>query len=220
MGLWWLLRTWLLGHGQGARPVAISRAPALFPFRWWADAASGWGRRQPVPNLHGCSHWLCPAGVWAHGHLHQMWQAHEWVPHLSAVCGASCACFQVMKIEAPWVGHSRDYPKPTWVHKRDWKLTVPRQKLFLKIIFITDWDRKFILNWRNLGCAIGLSVCEHMAFPACAGFYHLSPRALVAEVRLFSVDICSCSMETTPCLYIFPLSCVWTYFLWCELTIH
>lgn len=52
------------------------------PLRWcWAPQHRG----QPVQDLHGCSHRLCAAGVWAHGDVHQVREAHERVPHLPPV---------------------------------------------------------------------------------------------------------------------------------------
>ena len=50
-----------------------------------------------MPNLHGRRHRLRLARVRAHGHLHQVRQAHERVSHLPAVRGARCACVQVLK---------------------------------------------------------------------------------------------------------------------------
>lgn len=110
---------------------------------WWAAAAAGWGRRQPVSHLHGCRHRLCPAGVWAHGYLHQVWQAHEWVSHLPAVCGASRARVQVLKLRLPSPGQSPPNLTPNIsMHRRDWKATVQRLKLFLNVIFTTKWGQK------------------------------------------------------------------------------
>lgn len=39
----------------------------------WASWCGG----QPLQNLHGLTHRLCPARVWPHGHLHQVWKANE-----------------------------------------------------------------------------------------------------------------------------------------------
>lgn len=83
---------------------------------------------------------------------------------------------------------------------KDWKLTVPRQRLFLKVIFITDWGQK-------VHPKTGLYACGHMAFPAFAGFYHLFPLSTSCWGQTVSVGICSCSMEA--CLLISPLPCVW-----------
>lgn len=38
-----------------------------------------------MQDLHGLAHRLCSPGVWPHGHLHQVRQAHERVSHLPAV---------------------------------------------------------------------------------------------------------------------------------------
>lgn len=57
------------------------------------------GRWEPVSDLHGRNHRLCAAGVRPHGHLHQMWQEDERVPHLQAVRGAGCARLQVLNVD-------------------------------------------------------------------------------------------------------------------------
>lgn len=60
---------------------------------------------------------------------------------------------------------------------KDWKFTVPRQRLFLKIIFITDWGQK-------VHPKTGLCLWTH-GFPSfLLGFITCFPWALVAEVRL------------------------------------
>lgn len=51
---------------------------------------------EPLSDLHGLSHWLCAAGVWPHGHLQQVRQAHERVPHLQTVRGTGGARLQVL----------------------------------------------------------------------------------------------------------------------------
>lgn len=70
----------------------------VIPFpkhRWCQSSAGGWW--EPVSYLYGRHHWLCAARMWPHGHLHQMWQEDERVPHLQAVRCAGCACLQVLK---------------------------------------------------------------------------------------------------------------------------
>lgn len=49
-----------------------------------------------MPYLHGCRDRLRSARVWSHGHLHQVRQEDERVPHLQAVCGAGGARLQVL----------------------------------------------------------------------------------------------------------------------------
>lgn len=55
--------------------------------------------RQPVPHLHGCHHRLRAAGVWSHGHVHQVRQEDERVSHLQAVCGEGRARLQVLSFQ-------------------------------------------------------------------------------------------------------------------------
>ncbi len=49
-----------------------------------------------MPYLHGCRDRLRSAGVRSHGHLHQVRQEDERVPHLQAVRGAGGARLQVL----------------------------------------------------------------------------------------------------------------------------
>jgi len=56
--------------------------------RWcWAP----WHGGQPLQNLHGRTHRLRPARMRPHGHLHQMWEADERMPHMQAVRDKGCA---------------------------------------------------------------------------------------------------------------------------------
>lgn len=57
------------------------------------SAGSRW---ELVSNLHGRHHRLRAAGVWPHGHLHQMREEDERVPHLQAVRGPGRARLQVL----------------------------------------------------------------------------------------------------------------------------
>lgn len=63
------------------RALTVS-SPSAPPSRWSGAAQRG---GEPVQDLHGLAHRLCSPGVWPHGHLHQVRQAHERVSHLPAV---------------------------------------------------------------------------------------------------------------------------------------
>lgn len=85
--LWW--RVWPLSSslsGNGLKCPVSSR-------RRQGPAGS---RRELVPHLHGRHHRLRAAGVWSHGHLHQMREEDERVPHLQAVRSSGRARLQVL----------------------------------------------------------------------------------------------------------------------------
>lgn len=75
----------------------------LFSRRREGSAGSRW---ELVSNLHGRHHRLRAAGVWSHGHLHQVREEDERVPHLQAVCSTGRARLQVLS----WLctGHERE----------------------------------------------------------------------------------------------------------------
>lgn len=50
-----------------------------------------------MSDLHGLAHRLCSAGVRPHGHLYQVWQAHERVSHLPAVRDPSRARLPILR---------------------------------------------------------------------------------------------------------------------------
>lgn len=64
--------------------------------------------------LHGCGDRLRPAGMRSHGHLHQVWQEDERVPHLQAVRGAGGTRLQVItpasRLLEHFDGHSSTGP--------------------------------------------------------------------------------------------------------------
>lgn len=71
------------------------------------------------------------------------------------------------------------------VHRRDWKLPVQNLKLFLKIIFTTNWGQeRFILSCSNTGpCCMPVSWRTGSVSQFLLGFFtHLW--LLIAEVRL------------------------------------
>lgn len=74
--------------------------PCVLVFRGGEDAAER-GRRQPVPDLHGRGDRLRAAGVRPHGHLHQVRQEDERVPHLPAVRRAGRARLQILTQPRP-----------------------------------------------------------------------------------------------------------------------
>ncbi|XP_025136860.3 E3 ubiquitin-protein ligase rififylin isoform X1 [Bubalus bubalis] len=55
---------------------------------------------EPVSDLHGLTHRLCSAGVRPHGHLYQVRQAHERVPHLPAVRDPGRARLPILRARA------------------------------------------------------------------------------------------------------------------------
>lgn len=59
------------------------------------------------------------------------------------------------------------------VHRRDWKLTVQRQKLFLKVIFITNWGHK-VSSQVEETLVRAMSLPAIMNLPGFAGLCHMS----------------------------------------------
>lgn len=74
--------------------------PSVLVSRGGEDAAER-GRWQPVPDLHGRRDRLRAAGVRPHGHLHQVRQEDERVPHLPAVRRAGRARLQILTQPCP-----------------------------------------------------------------------------------------------------------------------
>lgn len=128
-----------------------------------------------MPYLHGRRHRLCPARVRAHGHLHQVWQAHERVSHLPAVRGARRACVQVLKPRLLPTAHSPPSSIPDIsVYRSNWKLTVQRLKLFLEIIFTTNGTERFFLRGGDVGLCHAPASPWTCRFPGPAGLRPMS----------------------------------------------
>lgn len=147
----------------------------------------------------------CAGSAWMRSLTVSCWSVGTWSPApnvasawVSVPSAGSMWCelcmFSSHEIEAPHMGHSSDSIPHIWVHKRDWKLTVPRQKLFLKIIFLTDWGQKVHPKLKKPGlCHRPVCLWAH-GFPASAGLYHLSPLST------------SCWSQTAQCGYLLLLS--------------
>lgn len=80
---------------------------------------------EPVSDLHGLAHRLRSAGVRPHGHLYQVRQAHERVPHLPAVRDPSRARLPVLRARAGFCSALGDRAPGVWAHggPADGKLT-------------------------------------------------------------------------------------------------
>ncbi len=80
--------------------------------RWCASSSAGRRWWEPVPYLHGCRDRLRSAGVRSHGHLHQVRQEDERMPHLQAVRGAGGARLQVLtgNLHLHWKTNTPDAP--------------------------------------------------------------------------------------------------------------
>lgn len=101
------------------------RAGSLFPFpncpffcsvcrRVSATCPGG----EPVQDLHGFTHRLCPAGVWSHGNLYQVWQAHERVSHLPTICDPSSACLPLLRACIGCFSALQDRARDAWALAR------------------------------------------------------------------------------------------------------
>lgn len=69
-----------------------------------------------MSDLHGLAHRLRSAGVRPHGHLYQVRQAHERVPHLPAVRDPSRARLPVLRARAGFCSALGDRAPGVWAH--------------------------------------------------------------------------------------------------------
>lgn len=97
------LWVWVSAHPPRLTEIVWSQLFALLSSRRRQGSAGG--RWELVSNLHGRHHRLRAAGVWSHGHLYQMREEDERVPHLQAVCGPGRARLQVLNrlCRIPWL---------------------------------------------------------------------------------------------------------------------
>lgn len=162
----------------------------------------------------------CVISAWMPSLTASCWTAGTWSPASSSASASAgsmwCVLCKCLSSEADTLptGHlSPSLTPDISVYRRDWKLTVQKSKLFLKIIFTTHWGQRFILSYGNIGpCHTPVSSVSQVQPSFITRLW-----SLIAEVRLL-MESATLPLENTyplllSLLHIFYLnySNVWNF---------